>query len=293
MKRGPGGSKGSQAQILTDAASMRAWSERALADGQRIALVPTMGFLHEGHLALVREARQRADRVVVSIFVNPTQFGPNEDLARYPRDLEGDVGKLASVGVDAVFAPATVYPEGFDTYVVPETLAKNLCGARRPGHFRGVCTVVLMLFRITRCHVAVFGEKDYQQLQVIRRMTRDLWLDVDIVGVPTVREADGLAMSSRNTYLGGDARRQALALPNTLKSLQTAVASGWRDAEGLLRTGRQALAEAEGVRLDYLEIVDAETLRPITSVDRPARAVAAVFVGTTRLIDNVALIPAD
>lgn len=276
--------------LFTDAASMRAWSERA----QRIALVPTMGYLHAGHLALVEVAKRHGDRVVVSIFVNPTQFGPNEDLSSYPRDFDGDLAKLGGAGVDAVFAPtpARLYPEGFDTYVVPETLAHGLCGARRPGHFRGVCTVVLMLFRITRCHAAVFGEKDFQQLQVIRRMTRDLWLDVDIVGVPTVREPDGLAMSSRNSYLSPEARRQALALPHALRDVQRSVAEGARAIAPLLVAAREYLASADGVRLDYLEVVDEATLQPVHTLERAARAVAAIYVGATRLIDNLPLMPA-
>src|SRR5437867_8605141 len=192
--------------VVRDPRELHAWATAERERGQRIALVPTMGALHDGHLSLVREAKQRAERTVVSIFVNPTQFGPHEDLARYPRDLDRDLQLLSPLRPDLVFAPepAAIYPSGFDTYVVPDQMARVLCGASRPGHFRGVCTVVLLLFRISRCQVALFGEKDFQQLQIIRRMNRDLWLGVEVVGMPIVREADGLALSSRNAYLSAD-----------------------------------------------------------------------------------------
>jgi len=279
-------------QIET-AAAMRAWCDAQINAGARIALVPTMGYLHEGHLALVREARRHADRVVVSIFVNPTQFGPSEDLDRYPSDLQGDLRKLDDLGVDAVFTPAAreLYPEGFATYVVPERFSEGLCGAARPGHFRGVATVVLLFFRITRCHVALFGEKDFQQLRVIRAMAEDLWLDVDVRGVATVREADGLAMSSRNSYLSAEQRAAALVLPQTLQALVKRVGEGERDAMSLAAWARQRIEEAPGVRLDYLELVDADSLRPLASIDGPVRCIAAMFVGETRLIDNLPLEP--
>ncbi len=278
---------------LTDAAAMRAWARREAAAGRRIVLVPTMGFLHDGHLALVRAARAHGERVVVSIFVNPTQFGPAEDLAAYPRDLERDLALLAPLGVDAVFtpAPADLYPPGFDTFVVPGKLAAPLCGARRPGHFRGVATVVLILFRLTGCAAAVFGEKDYQQLAVIRRMTADLQLGVEIVAHPTVREPDGLAMSSRNSYLSADERRLATLVPRLLERIAGELASGTRRVPDLLSAGHAALPDRPELRLDYLEIVDAETLEPLTTVDRPAVAAVALVVGTTRLIDNRRLIP--
>ncbi len=272
--------------ILRTAREMRAWSR---AQGQkRIGLVPTMGFLHEGHLDLVRDARGRVDRVVASVFVNPTQFGPNEDFARYPRDEAGDIAKLASVGTDAVFVPtpADLYPAGFDTYVVPETLSTGLCGASRPGHFRGVCTVVCLLFRITGCHLAVFGEKDYQQLAVVKRMARDLWLDVEVIGHPIVRDGDGLAMSSRNIYLSPDERSTALALSRTLFAMRDAHAAGEHDVAKLVSLGRSHLGD---VRLDYLEIVDSESLTHMARLDGSGRALIAAFVGKTRLIDNVAL----
>ena len=196
--------------------------------GERIAFVPTMGFLHAGHLALMQHARTLADRVVVSIFVNPTQFGPNEDLSRYPRDPEGDASKAGSVGVDLIFSPepATMYPTGFQTYVEVRELERGLCGDRRPGHFVGVATVVLKLFNLVQPHVALFGDKDYQQLQVLRRMVADLDVPVEVVGLPIVREADGLAMSSRNAYLGPEERQHALALSRGLAAARARWAAG-------------------------------------------------------------------
>lgn len=276
---------------LTTPAAMHAWAREQRDAGKRIGLVPTMGYLHEGHLSLLDEARRRSDVTVASIFVNPTQFGPNEDLQRYPRDLEGDLTKLAARGLNAVFLPSPeqIYPEGFNTYVEPTTMARGLCGASRPGHFRGVCTVVHILFRITAAQVAIFGEKDYQQLQVIRAMARDLWLDVEVVGMPIVRDPDGLAMSSRNAYLSPAERQQALALPRTLNLLREAAAAGERDAQALAQRGRQALREAPGVRLDYLEVVNAATLEPASTVGPQTRVLGAIYVGNTRLIDNLGL----
>ena len=272
---------------------MRQWAEARIANGQRIGLVPTMGYLHEGHLSLVALARRHADVVVASIFVNPTQFGPQEDLAKYPRDLAGDVEKLTNAGVDVVFAPAAsaIYPPGFDTYVVPERLTRVLCGITRPNHFRGVCTVVHLLFRITRAHVAVFGEKDYQQLTILRRMVRDLWLDVDIISAPIVREPDGLAKSSRNVYLAPDERRDAVALSRALAAVRDAFAAGEREVANLLVEARRIFAKAEHARIDYVEIVDAEELSPLARIERPAVCALAVFVGQTRLIDNCTLSP--
>jgi pantoate--beta-alanine ligase len=275
-------------EILRTPAALRAWSDREHAAGRRVVLVPTMGYLHAGHVQLAEDARAHGERVVASIFVNPTQFGPNEDFARYPRDEPGDFAKLRSAGTDAVFAPLdpkVVYAPGFDTYVVPEKLAGVLCGASRPGHFRGVCTVVLLLFRMSRCDTALFGRKDYQQLKIIERMTKDLWLDVTVVGVPTVREPDGLAMSSRNAYLSPEERRRAVVLSRTLQDLARRAAGGERDVKTLLRDGRAAI-EAEGLRIDYLELADAESLQYLDALDRPAVAAVAAFAGKTRLIDN-------
>jgi len=270
---------------------MRAWADQCRSEGARIALVPTMGYLHAGHLTLVEEAARRGDRVVVSIFVNPTQFAPGEDLSRYPRDFDGDLAKLEGLDarVDAVFAPTrgALYPEGFDTYVAPEQLARGLCGASRPSHFRGVCTVVLVLFRITRCGVAVLGEKDFQQLQIIRRMVADLWLDVEVVGVPTLREPDGLAMSSRNARLSVEERREAVVLSRALRCLADSVSGGERDTATLLARARSTIEASGALRIDYLSIVDAATLQPVGRLAGEAVCAVAAFVGETRLIDNV------
>src|SRR5215218_9412399 len=231
--------------------------------GRTLALVPTMGFLHDGHLSLMREGRARADVVAASIFVNPTQFGPREDLARYPRDLEGDLAKCASAGVEAVFAPepGAMYPAGYQTYVDVEGVSQGLCGERRPGHFRGVATIVTQLLALFRPEVALFGEKDFQQLQVIRTLNRDLHLGADIVGMPTIREPDGLALSSRNAYLARAERARALALSRGLRAAQGLLAGGERSAQVLTGAVRRELAGAE-LREDYVELVDAELLRP-------------------------------
>lgn len=262
------------------------------AAGRRIAFVPTMGALHAGHVALLEAARPRGDVLVLSIFVNPTQFGPKEDLSRYPRDLEGDLAKAQGAGVDLVFVPdaAAMYPPGWQTVVDVPELSKGLCGASRPGHFRGVATVVLKLFNLVQPHVALFGEKDYQQLQVIRRMVRDLDVPVTIVSVPIVREPDGLAMSSRNAYLSPEERQRALALSRALFGARAAYAQGERRAAALLDDARRVLDAEPGVRVDYLELRDADSLAetgPVLSA--PAVLAVAAFVGTTRLIDNVVL----
>jgi pantoate--beta-alanine ligase len=262
--------------------------------GLRVGLVPTMGALHAGHLALVNEAKRHAQRVVVTVFVNPTQFGPGEDFTRYPRDLEGDMKKCASAGADYVFAPAdptVIYPTGDETRVrVPET-AKHLEGSFRPHHFEGVATVVAKLFMIAGPCVAVFGRKDYQQLQVVKRMARDLFLDVEIIGHPTVREADGLALSSRNAYLASEERTKARAIPTGLAAAVRAFASGERSAERLVRAVRNHVDEA-ATSVDYVTCADPSTVAPLadgaTVGDRVLLAVAARF-GTTRLIDNVVL----
>jgi len=269
----------------------RAACDAARARGERVGLVPTMGALHEGHLALVKEARRRADFVMVSIFVNPTQFGPNEDFAKYPRDLTSDVAKLE--GASLVFAPqvSAMYPPGDETRVHVGPLAAHLCGPHRPGHFEGVATVVTKLFAITGPCSAVFGKKDYQQLAILRRVVTDLFLPVDVVGFPIVREADGLAMSSRNAYLSAEERTKALALSRGLSAAARAFERGERRA-GTLRT--LALAEVEQVAssIDYVTLADAAALVPFDDgADVGARAVLAIAcrVGTTRLIDNVVL----
>lgn len=283
-------------EIIRDPAAMRARAEDLRRDGRRVAVVPTMGALHDGHLTLLRRARAMADVVILTIFVNPTQFGPNEDLSRYPRDEAGDLAKARACGIDLAFCPTAeaMYPAGSQTFVEVRELAQPLCGASRPGHFAGVATVVTKLFHVTRPHVALFGEKDYQQLAVIRRMTRDLDFGIEIVGVPIVREPDGLAMSSRNVYLSPAQRAQALALVNGLGAAEAALRAGERDAAALLAAARapiEAAAADGGVRIDYLELRDADDLSPVAVVTRPAVLAMAVFVGTTRLIDNRVLKP--
>ncbi len=275
----------------------RDWQRRmsaARAAGTRIVLVPTMGYLHDGHLSLLREARRRAGAdglAVASIFVNPTQFGPREDLARYPRDLEGDLAKCAAAGIDAVLAPQRpeqVFSPEHETWIATERTSVGLCGARRPGHFRGVATVVAKLFHLTSPHAALFGEKDWQQLQVIRAMVRDLDFDVEVVGMPIVREPDGLALSSRNAYLGADERRRALALSRVLATTRERVGGGERDAR---RLAADAVAELEraGARVDYVEIVHPTQLSPLALIEPGSRMLLAAWLGATRLIDNAAL----
>ena len=275
-------------EVIREPATLRARVEDLRRDGRRIAVVPTMGALHEGHLALLRAARGMCDVLILTIFVNPTQFGPNEDLARYPRDEAGDLAKARPCGIDLAFCPeaAAMYPPGAQTFVEVRELQQPLCGASRPGHFAGVATIVTKLFQVTRPHVAVFGEKDYQQLAIIRRMTRDLDLGVEIVGVPIVREPDGLALSSRNAYLSPEERRQALALSQGLAAAEARYAAGERSAAALVEAARAPIAAQPLARIDYLELRDADDLTPIEAVARPAVLAMAVFFGKTRLIDN-------
>jgi pantoate--beta-alanine ligase len=276
--------------VLTTASEAATFAETTRQAGRRLALVPTMGYLHAGHLSLVAEARARADVVAVSIFVNPTQFAPSEDLSRYPRDLAGDLQSCARAGVDVVFHPAVseVYPPGHQTFVEVVELSRGLCGERRPGHFRGVATVVAQLFALFRPHVAVFGEKDYQQLLVVRRLVRDLHLGVEVLGMPILREADGLAMSSRNAYLSKPERGRALALFRGLQAARHLFGKGTDEVPRLTGVVRDAL-RAEDVREDYIALVDSETLEPLERAVASARLLIAAFVGATRLIDNVAL----
>jgi pantoate--beta-alanine ligase len=277
-------------EVIETPAAMSAWSEEARRRGQRVGFVPTMGYLHAGHLALIEEARRRSDRVAVSVFVNPTQFGPSEDLARYPRDLPGDLRKAGGAGAEVAFVPeaAAMYPPGFQTFVQVRELEKGLCGEHRPGHFVGVATVVLKLLNIVRPRVAVFGEKDFQQLTVVKRMVADLAVPVEIVPLPTVREPDGLALSSRNTYLSPSDRVRAVALSRGLAAARAAHAAGERQAVVLLGVARAEILPRVD-RLDYLELRDAESLTALGVVDRPAVMLVAAFVGGTRLIDNVRL----
>ena len=266
-----------------------------LQSGKTVVLVPTMGYFHEGHLTLMREGRKHGDALIVSIFVNPKQFGPAEDLQRYPRDLERDVTLAESVGVDVVFAPeaGAMYEEGFQTHVDLELLPGHLCGPSRPGHFRGVATVVAKLFNIIRPHVAIFGEKDYQQLAVIRRMVRDLNFGIRIVGVPTVREPDGLAMSSRNTYLSEEERHAALSLFASLQRAQQAVTAGEREAGTLIRLTSEFITSHPYTKIDYVAVCDPDTLEDVNRIDKPALMALAVWAGGTRLIDNAILKPIE
>jgi pantoate--beta-alanine ligase len=277
--------------VLRTPTELSEWTETARRQGRRVGLVPTMGFLHRGHTSLIEAARARADLTAVSIFVNPTQFGPNEDLARYPRDPDGDLRKCREAGVDAVFTPeaGAMYPSGHRTFVEVTQLQDGLCGARRPGHFRGVATVVTQLLALARPHVAVFGEKDFQQLQIIRRLALDLHLGVEVVGMPIVRDADGLAMSSRNAYLSPPERTRALALSRGLEAARGRWAAGERGADALREAVRAQLRAAE-VREDYVELVDPATLEPLARAEQAdARLLVAGFVGKTRLIDNTAI----
>lgn len=278
-------------EILHTVEAVRQWVGAQHARGRTIHFVPTMGYFHEGHLSLMRRARADNGAVIVSIFVNPLQFGANEDFAQYPRDFERDCQLAKSVGVEAIFAPdvAEMYPEGFQTEVRVKELSKPLCGKSRPGHFEGVATVVLKLFQIVMPDRAYFGMKDYQQLRVIQQMVRDLHLPVEIVPCPIVREPDGLAMSSRNVYLSPDARAAAGVLYRSLQWAQAQYAAGERDAIKL-RTGVYEQIAAEPLaRIDYVEVVDAETLQPIKRIERPALVALAVFFGRARLIDNCLL----
>jgi pantoate--beta-alanine ligase len=273
-------------QMLPTGHALTEWAREQHRHQRTIGFVPTMGYLHAGHASLVDLLRPRCDQLVVSVYVNPLQFGPNEDLSRYPRDPEGDARLCAEHGVDALFLPSELYPDGFATSVHVHGLTDGLCGARRPGHFEGVATVCARLFGLTRADLAAFGDKDFQQLMVIRRMVADLALPVQIVPGPLVRDADGVALSSRNKFLSPDERRRARTLYQALSAMRT---SPERAVEALLAVGR---AQLDCDRLDYLEIVDAETLQSVEAVgDRPARALVAAFYGATRLIDNVPLGP--
>ncbi len=277
-------------RTITTVAEMTAAREAA---SGAVGLVPTMGFLHEGHLSLVRAARSECESVVVSIFVNPVQFGPGEDLARYPRDEERDLALLRDEGVDIVFMPPSeeIYPPGFDDWVeVTGPIAERLEGEHRPGHFRGVATVVARLSRVVRPDRAYFGEKDAQQLRLIRRMTLELALPVEIIGLPIIREPDGLAMSSRNVYLTPDDRTRALSLSRALAEAEAAFRGGERDAAAIREAARRTL-DAAGAEIDYVSVADEGTLEDLAAIDRPALLLIAARVGETRLIDNTLLIP--
>lgn len=277
--------------VLTSVSAMRSWSSERRNSDHEIGLVPTMGYLHAGHLSLVKRAREANAGVVASIFVNPTQFGPNEDLARYPRDFEGDFQKLESSGVDALFypEPSELYPGEFQTFVEVQKVSVPLCGAFRPGHFRGVATVVLKLFNIVAPTRAYFGQKDYQQLQVIRTMVRDLNVDVEVIGCQTVREADGLAMSSRNSYLNQSQRQQAVCLYDSMRGAKHMFDGGECSPSVLLAHIERRIEQEPDTKIEYVKIVDSLTLREVDKVRADCLIALAVNVGATRLIDNMML----
>ena len=278
-------------EIIHSPGQMTAWANRARQSGKTIAMVPTMGAFHEGHLALMRMGRSRADLTVTSIFVNPIQFGPGEDFDKYPRDLKRDGGMAATAGVDVLFAPspAEMYPTGFQTTVSVTGLTDTLCGRSRTGHFNGVTTVVAKLFNIVKPNLAIFGRKDFQQLAVISKMVRDLNWDVEIVGHPIVREADGLAMSSRNAYLSEAERQSALALSKSMQQARQRVQAGETSAGQLIEETKKFLQGHPGVAIDYVSIVDRLTLLDQTDINRDSVLLVAARVGTTRLIDNTVL----
>jgi pantoate--beta-alanine ligase len=280
-------------EIITTTKMMQARSDRMRRQFKTIAFVPTMGFLHEGHLSLVKEGKKRGDDLVVSIFVNPSQFAPGEDFESYPRDLDKDLELLQEEGVDAVFNPddKEIYDGEFQTCVELEKLPNHLCGISRPIFFKGVATVVAKLFNIVKPHVTIFGQKDYQQLVIIRQMVRDLGFDIEVVGAPTVREPDGLAMSSRNAYLSPEQRASALSLYNSLQKAQELIENGIQDATIIIDAAAELIQSRPGTKIDYIAICDTETLVDIQTIDMPVLMALAVKVGKARLIDNMILNP--
>jgi pantoate--beta-alanine ligase len=280
-------------RIIQQIAAMQSWSENQRCRGRRLVFVPTMGFLHEGHLSLVRDAKTRGDKVIVSIFVNPAQFTPDEDFATYPRDLERDRQLLEREGIDVLFNPSAdeIYPEGYQTSIKVEKLGGLLCARFRPGHFRGVATIVAKLFNIVRPHLAIFGCKDYQQLQIVRQLVRDLNLAVEIIAHPTVREPDGLAMSSRNAYLDPQERQAALCLSRSLRLAEALARQGERRAKIILERVTGELQKESLARIDYVSLIDAESLQDMDQLERPAVLALAVRIGKARLIDNQILKP--
>jgi pantoate--beta-alanine ligase len=280
-------------RIIEKVSEMQQQADAWRQEGKRIVFVPTMGYLHQGHLELLRTARRLGDLTLMSIFVNPSQFGPGEDYQSYPRDLDRDIRLATEVGTDVAFVPLPeeVYPEGYQTHVEVTEVTRNLCGRSRPVFLRGVATVVTKLLHIVKPHAAVFGEKDFQQLVTIRRMVRDLNMDVDIVGHPIVRESDGLAMSSRNVYLNAEQRRIALRLNQSLQRAQVLVDAGERRAEALLAMVKDFLTGDDGVRIDYVQLCHPETLEDVSLIDGPTLLALAAWVGPARLIDNCVLRP--
>jgi pantoate--beta-alanine ligase len=278
-------------EVIATVKEMQQRSEQLRQESKTIAFVPTMGYLHEGHLTLMREGRQRGDALVISIFVNPTQFGPGEDYERYPRDMKRDLKLAQKVGVDIVFTPSAheMYPNGFQTAVQVEKVTKNLCGLSRPGHFHGVTTVVTKLFNIVRPHVTLFGQKDYQQLVTIKRMVEDLNMDIKVIGIPIVRERDGLAMSSRNAYLSPQKRKEATSLYRALLKGEELFRRGERSAAVIINHIRGIIEREKSATIDYVKICDAHTLEDIEEVKDEAIIAMAVHTDKTRLIDNIIL----
>jgi len=278
-------------EIISDPQAMHGRARQWRDLGLEVVLVPTMGFFHPGHLSLMDYGRSIGDRLVVSLFVNPTQFGPQEDLQRYPRDLDRDMGLAREVGVDCLYTPeaGAMYPPGYQTFVTVEALSGGLCGASRPGHFRGVATVVLKLLHQVEPQVAVFGEKDYQQLVVVKRMVADLNAPTEIVGRPIVRESDGLAMSSRNTYLNPEERAAALCLYRGIQAAREWVAAGEKSRDRIVAGVREIITQTPYSRIDYVELVDPDTLQAVEAIRGEARLVLAVWINNTRLIDNTLL----
>ena len=275
-------------EIIKKIALMQELSDRWRKDGHIIACVPTMGFLHQGHIELLKVGRANGDRLIMTIFVNPTQFGPHEDYEKYPRDTEGDLDKARSTGVDAVFMPTVeeMYPDGFQSTVAVNTITQYLCGKSRPGHFAGVTIVVAKLFNITKPHLAIFGEKDYQQLAVIKQMVSDLNMDIEIIGIPTVREQDGLAMSSRNKYLSPEERKSALSLKKGLDLAKAMARDGEKDSVTIKNVVKELILTHPFTTIDYVTICDPEKLTDIENVNGPSLLALAVKVGKARLIDN-------
>lgn len=280
-------------RMIQQIAAMQSWSENQRCLGRRLVFVPTMGFLHEGHLSLVRDAKTRGDKVIVSIFVNPAQFTPEEDFATYPRGLERDRQLLEKEGIDVLFNPSAdeIYPEGYQTSIKVEKLGGLLCARFRPGHFRGVATIVAKLFNIVRPHLAIFGCKDYQQLQIVRQLVRDLNLPIEIIAHPTVRESDGLAMSSRNAYLDPQERKAALCLSRSLRMAEALTRQGERRAKIVLERVTGELKKESLARVEYVSLIDAESLQDVDQLERPAVLALAVRIGKARLIDNQILKP--
>ncbi len=276
-------------EVIKKISKMKEISKNWRREGLKIAFVPTMGFLHEAHLSLVRKAKELGDKTVVSIFVNPLQFGPKEDYKEYPRDTKRDLELLKNEGVDAVFIPEPeeMYPPDFQTYVEVTRLTTGLCGAFRPGHFKGVTTVVLKLFNIINPDIAVFGEKDYQQLQVIRQMVKDLNMDTEIVAHPTVREEDGLAMSSRNIYLSSDEKKSATSLYKALLLAKKLISEGEKDPQKIKKEMEKFIHSFPFTRVQYIEFIDPVNLEPVKEINKPVLCALAVFVGKARLIDNM------